>query len=582
MPQHRPCWTCRLRRKGCDGARPACGGCTALGITCHGDLSKPAWMDGGARQHEMARIITAQIKNGASSRRERHFRTDFVVVSPGHFTAPRGGRRAVSRNTRRRGIPSDSPQNTDGEQEAPSAARSRPKAPSPPTPPSSALSPLGRAWELGATMTYIDHVFPFLFPFYRPSLLDTSRAWLLAFVNLNRAVSHSVLSLSSFFITVGLKESYPDRAPCNSVIWNQVVGQAEKSFGMIRTDLAGVASYGSTADLLEKARMMETIIQLLIFELFVGGSSGAAWQAHLTPAVALFEDLFANNRAFTEDDGGLAHILDQMVWPPPSFPKLSERHLWNPDQAAFRFFAAILLGLDILSGVALRQTPRLHRYHAHLLPEIEPDETNRPLGLARFIGCQNWVMRAISDTAALDEWKKIQKEADAFSQAEMVERASDVYQLLTRGFARLYEDGDGPTIDPLRRYLVKPTQQVSPTCIWAHAARIYLSVTVSGWAPSDPRVRQDVVQVLALLGAVSPLAELRAFAWPLCVAGCLAERGDARDAFEAVVERARDSQLIGGLREVDKIVRAVWDMEVDSRWNIAACLEALGTPALLF
>ena len=33
--------------------------------------------------------------------------------------------------------------------------------------------------ELGPVMIYLDYVFPFLFPFYQPSLLETGRQWLL-------------------------------------------------------------------------------------------------------------------------------------------------------------------------------------------------------------------------------------------------------------------------------------------------------------------------------------------------------------------------------------------------------------------
>lgn len=535
----------------------------------------------------MARSIAAQIRDGAAGRRERerHTRTDFVIVSPEYFTAPprEVDRRAGLRSAKRQKSSSSdvSHNHLEVRQNVLSVA---------------ALSPLGRAWELDATMTYMDHVFPFLFPFYRPSLLATSRAWLLSFVTLNAAISHSVLSLSSFFITVGLKECHPDRAPCNSVIWSQVVAQAEKSFEMIRKDLAEADTrQGGTAQLLHKARTMETIIQLLVFELIVGGSSGAAWQAHLAPAVALLEDLTADddNVAYREDSGGgggLAHVLDQMAWPPPSFPKLSEqRHLWNPDQAAFRFFAAVLLVLDILASVALRHTPRLRHYHSRLLPDMEPAETTTPaLGLSHVVGCQNWVLRAIGETAALDEWKKTQREAGTFARAEMVGRAAEIYQLLSEGFARLEEEDKctGSTVDPLRQCLLaspRPQQRVSPTRVWAHAARIYLSLAANGWTPSDPEVRRDVARALELLGAADSLAELRALAWPLCVAGCLAEAGEAREAFEGILARVRGSQLLGALREVDKTVAAVWGLEVvDGDWDVAACLEVLGAPALLF
>lgn len=65
---------------------------------------------------------------------------------------------------------------------------------------------LGQGWEMDFVMIYLDYVWPFLFPFYRPPLVGTSRAWTLASLQQSRAVFHSVLSLSSFFFTFGLKD----------------------------------------------------------------------------------------------------------------------------------------------------------------------------------------------------------------------------------------------------------------------------------------------------------------------------------------------------------------------------------------
>src|ERR1700678_1190190 len=74
MPAHNKsrlgCWTCRLRRKKCDGSHPPCRNCAALEIVCHHGLEKPGWMDGATKQREMMESIKNQIKRGASTRRE--------------------------------------------------------------------------------------------------------------------------------------------------------------------------------------------------------------------------------------------------------------------------------------------------------------------------------------------------------------------------------------------------------------------------------------------------------------------------------------------------------------------------------
>ncbi|KAI1295947.1 fungal-specific transcription factor domain-containing protein [Xylaria venustula] len=58
------CWTCRARRKRCDGERPNCGTCQRLGLRCAGfnSASTPEWMDGGIRQREYTKSLRGCIK----------------------------------------------------------------------------------------------------------------------------------------------------------------------------------------------------------------------------------------------------------------------------------------------------------------------------------------------------------------------------------------------------------------------------------------------------------------------------------------------------------------------------------------
>ncbi|KAL6405332.1 hypothetical protein AUP68_11084 [Ilyonectria robusta] len=205
---------------------------------------KPGWMDGAAEQKAVAETMKRQIKKRSGVRRETRGTTSnaFVVTLQQDYETA-----------------TDTTDTTDS-----SAANSQPQAPSINLPiPSSAgasasstasvldltqehnLEPFNpsdpsssKGWELDYVMIYLDYVFPFLFPFYQPPLVGTGRAWLLTFIRQNDAVFHSILSLSSYFLTVGLKDFFPGKHSfCKWTVWEQTLKQADLSFEMIHKEL---------------------------------------------------------------------------------------------------------------------------------------------------------------------------------------------------------------------------------------------------------------------------------------------------------------------------------------------------------
>ena len=68
----RGCWSCRARRKRCDGRLPRCNTCDRLGINCAGfGTSRPSWMDGGAEQ----RAYCGWLKDVVKSTRRQQIHT---------------------------------------------------------------------------------------------------------------------------------------------------------------------------------------------------------------------------------------------------------------------------------------------------------------------------------------------------------------------------------------------------------------------------------------------------------------------------------------------------------------------------
>jgi hypothetical protein len=126
----------------------------------------------------------------------------------------------------------------------------------------------------------------------------------------------------------GSKDVFGEREPCKSIVWKQVVNQAAMSFEMIQKDMAEINDANVHVGLLQKAHLMETIVQLLVFELFV--SRSADWNIHLSPAITLFGDIFEEASRTNVVGPGLRCVLEHMAWSRPSVRGL-ERPVWNPD-----------------------------------------------------------------------------------------------------------------------------------------------------------------------------------------------------------------------------------------------------------
>jgi hypothetical protein len=624
------CWTCRLRRKKCDGFRPVCRACTALEIVCHSEPEKPEWMDDATKQREMREVLKRKIKMGTTIRREarareqrRHGEMTFVVRLEHDYRDSTESISPALEKERENNLSNSATSELAVYTQQPNVTSYQSVA-TPLSPgqvlgkpnndlrmvddsapvrsildladdlcqeyPGQKIMDLGRAWEMDFVMMYLDHVFPFLFPFYRPHLVGTGRTWLLTFLKQSDSVFHSATSLSAYFFIVRLGDEFPgEHDDCKTIVWDQVVKQAGLSIQLIQKDLRDVQARGKEVKLLEKAHLMENIIQLLIFDTFLGRS--ANWQIHLKPAITLFEDLFKGSFPHSDGELDLGHVLGEMVWDSGSENPFG-RPIWNPDQSGFRFFAAILIFIDIVASTALGKPPKLKMYHSKILGDVRPQDVAIPIDLSSFVGCHNWVLVAIAEISTIDAWKRDMKNARSLSIPDLVQQTSQISQSLADGLERLERTQSASDIDPTTDVyshyadssFEKRNTSFLTSQIWAYAAQIYLFVVVSGWQPAHPEVHQNVEKVLKHLQQIKSPARLRALAWPICVAGCLAEEGEHEGGFRNVMARAVKRGPLNTLNEVKEVMEAVWKKRNSfncEAWDITASLGVLGSPVLL-
>lgn len=436
---------------------------------------------------------------------------------------------------------------------------------------------------------YMDYVFPALFPFYRPSILQGGRTWLLVLATKSTGFFNTIVSLSSyFFCTIPIAPG-PAHDACASSAWKELQKQMDLALMTVQRDLKDIGSRGVGKSLLNDVYLLATIAQLLNFEIALPSGK---WQIHLDAATNLFEKIIRHHGG-DDTARGIHAVLERLGGPGSSLPP-------NPNQGAFRFFATILLIYDIIAGTSLERSPKLKIYHRELkqdgpgkIPVVKMEEV---------IGCETWVLLAISDTATLGEWKKEESNTSNWSEDDFISRARSIEARLQEGLAQLddreilHERESSQDYQPDQRleqmlqwsncaygfYPLIPELNTHITRIWAHAAHTYLLVLLLGWQPADPRIRSHTTRMIELFDKISSPTWLRSLVWPFCVSGCLA-LGQDRDAFRRIGSSMEAFQALGTAQEALSIMENVWAREeMDSTsWDVGACLKILGHRVLL-
>lgn len=649
------CWTCRLRRKKCDEARPHCAACAALEISCLYSDEKPEWMDGGERQAEKAEEVKAEVKKKAAWRRERKYLTgiepgleelsmadttsELTLTShhddsgmPAHAGTDKGASSASSswdspQNSSSDGTSNHTPPSTTSEPGTSSAAdgmyiqgqnfgslTTMPGISSATSASSVAYNSLDER-ELTFLTLYLDYVFPFLFPFYRPPLLQSGRGWLLILLMRKRTLLHSALSLATYFFAVATDNLLSGHELCREHNRSELEKQHELTLKELQHDVAVVNQKGVGSDLVESARIMESIVQLVVFEAAVTRRVACveSWLVHLDGAFVMFEQIMEHHASTGEGDAKhyCWHAITTQLGAASPMPTLGfspsgDAYPYNSDQAAMRFFTALLLFADVISATALEQTPRLYKFHGILLESVSGnfagiDITGPQINLESVIGVKNTVITLLAQVADLHAWKKEMTKAGSLSIVQLVTRASQIETPLRSLIECLERQmpsaGDGgiatssaPTdpIDFIAQYNVGlPISPGSSTTwtslVWAQATLTYLCTVVSGWQPSCPEIRASVAATVALLESAPAPVSVRAVVWPFCVTGCLA-LPEEEGIFRRMVEALGPLSSFGTIAAALRVMEEVWAQrgQLGPEWTMAEGLRGVGTAVMLF
>ncbi|KAF3403337.1 Transcriptional regulatory protein UME6 [Talaromyces pinophilus] len=573
------CWTCRLRRKKCDEYRPICDTCSALQITCYYDQEKPDWMDGGAKQEEMANRLKREVKE--SRRGDRNLGHRHAIIEPTTYdNQKRLEQLAISETPRDRNNsqePHPETANTPLQREHDCKLASKHV---------SGNMSFARSDTILLTF-HLEYILPFLFPFYNPSILEGGRSWILEMMISSPVVRQATLCQSSYFFSLARG------VPSDDSTWETVLAQTRDAFCVLRQSLQFIHSSSITEHLHGAVRILASVMQIQRFEVAVLSFENC--QAHLNAALAIFRQLLDSSEA-VEPVGNRSRFASVISLLGPATRLLPAQgvHVPSAEQAAFRFSSALLLFDDIIASTVSQEQPKLYDYHRCLLHSS--DGTEPPINFETVVGCQNWVLLHISEIAMLDTWKQGCKSAGNLNMIDLVHRATPIKDSLEAHLTQLGKNMADPGSRQgsilLEMFMVgysqhskTPSAQTAlVTQVWAHATLLYLSVVVSGWQPASVEVRYHVDKIIELLTLrISPPALLRTMVWPFCVAGCLAEPARIPH-FRAIADALQPSSVFGTVRKALEIMENVWrnqDAADNLSRDLATCFRNQGDLVLL-
>lgn len=256
--------------------------------------------------------------------------------------------------------------------------------------------------------------------------------------------------------------------------------------------------------------------------------------------------------------------------------------------AAMAFHLPVLLWMDLLACIATRGTPKLP-YDEWLGP-------NCTFQLAHIMGCHNSVMKSIGDLAVLSQWKSdcIEKgsfDLEAFRTKR--QRIDDELEAVMDTTPMASREIQGASSKMMQNQALgrprseKRPEQHSVTRIFAAAALAQLAALTAEVTTdiSLTTVRRSVSRVILEIKMAPQMVSPRQLSWPICVAGCLADR-DQQPFFEALLSSilSEGTGMIGNCGTVRGILRACWRNKAeqpDQQWDCSSTMKKLGVYALL-
>lgn len=187
-------------------------------------------------------------------------------------------------------------------------------------------------------------------------------------------------------------------------------------------------------------------------------------------------------------------------------------------------------------------------------------------------------MVLIREIAVLWDWKRRTVERGVLRVRKLERETIDIERRLYDGLERLSEGhSSSPNTRNDRGTVVRRI-----THAYAHAAKVYLKVLVSGPNPDLPEIIESVSSTLTALETLPERQLLRNVVWPFCIASCMARDGQRQGIRDLASASGVHREVFGSSWRAVEVMEMCWKMRDGGEscdWFNA--MEALGYHVLL-
>jgi len=113
-------------------------------------------------------------------------------------------------------------------------------------------------------MQYLDHIFPLQFPFYKPSVSEGGRGWLLDLILRTRPLFHAVLSLK--LCHMQSSQSLENLNKCDPNILEETDKHHTLALSELRSHIDGLELSTGSVNVARKIEILACMLQLVSFE----------------------------------------------------------------------------------------------------------------------------------------------------------------------------------------------------------------------------------------------------------------------------------------------------------------------------
>ncbi|KIK16892.1 hypothetical protein PISMIDRAFT_685897 [Pisolithus microcarpus 441] len=226
---------------------------------------------------------------------------------------------------------------------------------------------------------------------------------------------------------------------------------------------------------------------------------------------------------------------------------------------SLRFIIKTSIWFDVLASVTLVRTPIMLGVVSELFSPYSdatidgiPLEPCEEYSMLSIMGCDNHIVYALAEIAALAAWKERNRSENRLSVPELVRRGQHIEKILKKPSSLPMTFHDHAQHE-------RSHQRMLTAEVFRASAHVYLHSVISGDYPQCPEIIEAVDRTIGCLRAAESgqtgRAVVRSVVFSICIAGCLTDDLGHK---EYLRKRLKEQRGIGNCSQVQHLISEVW------------------------